>query len=111
MQDVRLGRTDLVVPSIALGTWSYGGDWGAVDADAATRTIDRALELGITLFDTAQAYGFGPAARILADALWSRAEREDVVLATKGGLRKEGNRIVRDAGAAWLRQGVHDSLR
>jgi aryl-alcohol dehydrogenase-like predicted oxidoreductase len=111
MQDVRLGRTDLEVSRIALGTWSYGGSWGAIDVDAATDTIDRGLELGINLFDTAQAYGFGQAERILADALWSRVQREDVVLATKGGLRQEGDRQVRDAGPAWLRQGVEDSLR
>jgi aryl-alcohol dehydrogenase-like predicted oxidoreductase len=111
MQETRLGRTDLVVSDIALGTWSYGGDWGAVDVDAATRTIDAAVELGINFFDTAQAYGFGQAERILGDALWSRVERDDVVLATKGGLRQEGNRIVRDASADWVRQGVEESLR
>jgi aryl-alcohol dehydrogenase-like predicted oxidoreductase len=111
MQEIRLGRTDLVVSSLALGTWSYGGDWGAVDIDAATRTINGAVELGINFFDTAQAYGFGQAERILADALWPRVRREDVVVATKGGLRQQGNRIVRDASADWLRQGVEQSLR
>jgi aryl-alcohol dehydrogenase-like predicted oxidoreductase len=106
-----LGKTELHPSTIALGTWAYGGEWGVVDVDVATQTIDRAVELGITLFDTAQAYGFGQAERILADALWPRVPREDIVLATKGGLRKEGDRLVRDASAAWLRQGVEDSLR
>jgi aryl-alcohol dehydrogenase-like predicted oxidoreductase len=99
------------VSNIALGTWSYGGDWGSVDVDAATQTINGAVDLGINFFDTAQAYGFGQAEEILADALWPRVRREDVVVATKGGLRPEGNRIVRDASADWLRQGVEDSLR
>jgi aryl-alcohol dehydrogenase-like predicted oxidoreductase len=111
MQDVRLGRTDLVVSTISLGTWSFGGDWGAVDADAATRTIAEAVDLGINFFDTAQAYGFGQAERILSDALWPRVPRDDVVIATKGGLRRHGNGVVRDASAGWLRQGVEDSLR
>jgi aryl-alcohol dehydrogenase-like predicted oxidoreductase len=111
MQEIRLGSTDLVVSSLALGTWSYGGDWGAVDVDAATRTINGAVDLGINFFDTAQAYGFGQAERILADALWPLARREDVVVATKGGLRQQGNRIVRDASADWLREGVEQSLR
>src|ERR1700704_6556378 len=106
MQDVRLGRTDLVVPSIALGTWSFGGDWGAVDADAATRTIARAVDLGINVFDAAQAYGFGQAERILGDALWPSRRRDEVVIATKGGLRRQGNRTVRDASDSWLRRGV-----
>jgi aryl-alcohol dehydrogenase-like predicted oxidoreductase len=111
MHETRLGRTDLAVSSIALGTWSFGGDWGAVDADAATRTITGAVDLGINFFDSAQAYGFGEAERILGDALWPSIRREEVVIATKGGLRKQGNRMVRDASAEWLRQGVEDSLR
>jgi aryl-alcohol dehydrogenase-like predicted oxidoreductase len=111
MQEIRLGRTELAVSNIGLGTWSYGGDWGSVDVDAAARTINGAVDLGINFFDTAQAYGFGQAERILADALWSRVRREDVVVATKGGLREEGDRTVRDASAGWLREGVEQSLR
>jgi aryl-alcohol dehydrogenase-like predicted oxidoreductase len=111
MQEIRLGTTDLVVSTIALGTWSYGGDWGAVDTHAATRTIAGALELGINLFDTAQGYGFGRAEGILGAALWPNVRREDVVIATKGGLRPQDDGLVRDASAGWLRQGVEDSLR
>jgi aryl-alcohol dehydrogenase-like predicted oxidoreductase len=111
MQEVRLGRTELVVSTIALGTWSFGGDWGAVDADVATRTVARAVDLGINFFDTAQAYGFGLAERIVGDALWPAVRRDEVVIATKGGLRRQGNRTVRDASAGWLRQGVEESLR
>jgi aryl-alcohol dehydrogenase-like predicted oxidoreductase len=111
MRYVRLGRTDLQVSAIAFGTWSFGGDWGAFDADEAKKTVGRALDLGITFFDTAQAYGFGASERLLADALWSRVKRDSVVVATKGGLRKEGNTLHRDASAGWLREGVEASLR
>jgi aryl-alcohol dehydrogenase-like predicted oxidoreductase len=111
MQDVRLGTTDLRVSTIGLGTWSYGGEWGAVDVEGAISTIHRALNLGVNLFDTAQAYGFGRAESVLADALWTRVRRQDVVIATKGGLRKEGTTLLRDASAAWLRRGVEESLR
>jgi aryl-alcohol dehydrogenase-like predicted oxidoreductase len=111
MQEVRLGRTDLVVSTIALGTWSYGGEWGAVDVGAASSTITGAVDLGINFFDTAQAYGFGVAERILGDALWPRLRRDEIVVATKGGLRLEGPRLVRDASGGWLRQGVEASLR
>ncbi|MEY2457073.1 MAG: hypothetical protein QOK06_2167, partial [Acidimicrobiaceae bacterium] len=51
------------------------------------------------------------AERILSDALWPRVPRDEVVIATKGGLRRQGNGVVRDASAGWLRQGVEDSLR
>jgi aryl-alcohol dehydrogenase-like predicted oxidoreductase len=111
MRQVRLGKTDLEVSAIAFGTWSFGGDWGAFDADEAKKTVGRALDLGITFFDTAQAYGFGASERLLADALWSRVGRDHVIVATKGGLRKEGNTLHRDASARWLREGVEASLR
>jgi aryl-alcohol dehydrogenase-like predicted oxidoreductase len=108
---VRLGRSDLKVSAIAFGTWSFGGEWGAFDAAEAKNTVGRALDLGITFFDTAQAYGFGASERLLADALWSRVSRDRVVVATKGGLRKEGDALRRDASARWLREGVEASLR
>jgi aryl-alcohol dehydrogenase-like predicted oxidoreductase len=63
MRQVRLGRTELKVSAVALGTWSFGGDWGPADVEDSRAVIHRALELGITLFDTAQGYGFGAAAR------------------------------------------------
>ena len=111
MRYVRLGKTGLEVSAIAFGTWSFGGDWGTFDADEAKKTVGRALDLGITFFDTAQAYGFGASERLLADALWSRVGRDRVVVATKGGLRKEGTTLHRDASARWLRGGVEASLR
>src|SRR5438309_6607240 len=111
MHDARLGRTDLQVSTIAFGTWAFGGECGTVDTDAATAPIHHALELGITLFDTAQGYGFGQSERILADALWARTSRDDVVIATKGGLRRHGDRLVRDASGPWLCRGVEESLR
>jgi aryl-alcohol dehydrogenase-like predicted oxidoreductase len=111
MRYVRLGKTDLQVSAIAFGTWSFGGDWGAFDRGDATNTVIRALDLGITFFDTAQAYGFGASERLLADALWPRVRRDTVVIATKGGLRKDGNVVLRDASARWLREGVESSLR
>jgi aryl-alcohol dehydrogenase-like predicted oxidoreductase len=69
MRYVRLGKTDMSVSALAFGTWSFGGEWGAFDEGEATATIHRALELGVTLFDTAQGYGFG-AAR--SPGSWSR---------------------------------------
>jgi aryl-alcohol dehydrogenase-like predicted oxidoreductase len=71
------------------------------------------LELGINFFDTAQAYGFGASEQLLGKALEPeiKKRRDEVVLATKGGLRMEGDRLLRDSGPEWLRRGVEDSLR
>ena len=73
------------VSRIGLGTWQFGSrEWGYGDtyADRAARDIvRRARELGITLFDTAEIYGFGRSERILGEALGH--ERADVVVASK----------------------------
>jgi aryl-alcohol dehydrogenase-like predicted oxidoreductase len=111
MRTTRLGKSELRVSTIALGTWAFGGDWGSFDEEEAKATVRRALELGVNLFDTAQAYGFGVSERLLADALWASVARDDVILATKGGLRMEGDQLLRDASPAWLRSGVETSLR
>ena len=111
MRYVRLGKTELEVSAIAFGTWAFGGDWGSFDAHECKAAIHHALDLGVTFFDTAQAYGFGVSERLLADALWERVRRDEVILATKGGLRMEGQTLLRDASGRWLRQGAESSLR
>ncbi|MDQ5852704.1 MAG: aldo/keto reductase, partial [Chloroflexota bacterium] len=51
-----LGRSGVLVSVIGLGTWPMGGEWwGEADDAASIRTIHRALDLGITLIDTAEA--------------------------------------------------------
>jgi aryl-alcohol dehydrogenase-like predicted oxidoreductase len=112
MQTVILGATGLEVTPIAYGTWQFGGDWGPVDEQAAVAAIQRARSLGVTFFDTAQGYGFGRSERLLGRALATdlRAARESVVVATKGGLRMDGDRLVRDASPGWLRKGAEASL-
>jgi len=111
MRYVRLGKAELEVSAIAFGTWAFGGDWGSFDAHESKAAIHHALDLGVTFFDTAQAYGFGVSERLLADALWERVRRDEVIVATKGGLRMEGQTLLRDASGRWLRQGAESSLR
>ena len=112
MDKVTLGRSGLKVSPICFGTWELGGEWGSVDEEAATAAIRRARDLGINFFDTAQGYGFGASERLLGAAIADdlRWNRDEVVVATKGGLRREGDRLVRDASRAWLREGVEASL-
>ena len=108
---IRLGRSGLNVSRIAFGTWQLGGDWGATDEQAAIGAIRHAYDRGINFFDTAQGYGFGASEQLLAKAIKGYA-REDVVIATKGGLRPLGGpHVERDASAEWIRSGVDDSLR
>jgi aryl-alcohol dehydrogenase-like predicted oxidoreductase len=110
MKHITLGKSGLDVSRIAFGTWQLGGDWGPTDVAAATRTIRRAAEQGVTFFDTAQAYGFGQSEKLLAAGLRGLS-RDQLVIATKGGLRPTPDGLVRDSSADWIRDGVDASLR
>jgi aryl-alcohol dehydrogenase-like predicted oxidoreductase len=93
MEVVRpLGGSGPTVGAIGLGCWAIGGPfwsdgqplgWGTVDDEESVRAIRRALELGVTFFDTADVYGAGHSERILGRALAGR--RDEVVIATKFG--------------------------
>jgi aryl-alcohol dehydrogenase-like predicted oxidoreductase len=113
MRNTTLGRTGIEVSPIAFGTWQLGGEWGRFDESAAIEAIRQARELGINFFDTAQAYGFGVSERLLGKALRDEIanRREEVVLATKGGLRPTDDGLVRDSSRGWLRSGVDASLQ
>jgi myo-inositol catabolism protein IolS len=85
----QLGRTGIEVSCIGFGGWAIGGDaWGPVDDDESLEAIDRAIELGITLFDTADVYGRGRSEELLGRALARR--RDQAVIATKVGLWHSG---------------------
>jgi aryl-alcohol dehydrogenase-like predicted oxidoreductase len=101
------------VSRIAFGNWSAGGDWGRVDRENAIAAAREALDLGVNLFDTARAYGFGAAEQLLGEALRPEihSARESIVIATKGGLRKEGDLTVRDSSPSGLRRDLESSLR
>ncbi|MEA2623746.1 MAG: hypothetical protein QOH61_2656 [Chloroflexota bacterium] len=114
MNDIQLGLRGPRVSRIAFGNWSAGGDWGDVDRKAAIAAHRKALDLGINLFDTARGYGFGAAEALLAEALAPelRSRRDQVVIATKGGLRPDGHgELTRDSSAKGLREDLEASLR
>jgi aryl-alcohol dehydrogenase-like predicted oxidoreductase len=86
--------------------------WGEFDEQEAVTAIRHACEVGVNLFDTAQGYGFGASERLLDRALRDDLDkrRDEVVIATKGGLRVTEDGLVRDSSPAWLRTGVESSL-
>lgn len=110
MKHIKLGRSGLTVSRLAFGTWQLGGEWGPTDEAQAIAAIRRAADHGITLFDTAQGYGFGASEQLLAKALEGVAP-DRVFVATKGGLRPTGDGLVRDSSPAWIRKGVDGSLQ
>jgi len=104
-----------------VGCWAIGGPffqdgrplgWGEVDDDESVRALHRALELGVTFFDTAAVYGTGHSEEVLRRAFAGR--RDEVVLATKFGIAFDGARrelIGDDATPAGLRGQLEGSLR
>ncbi len=116
MRKRRFGTTDLVGSEIAFGTWALGSDWWGETEDP-DRLIGRALELGITLFDTGDAYGEGLNEQIVGRAL-GRTERSEIQLATKFGYvldeerrrHSEGERP-QDFSPAHARAALEASLR
>jgi hypothetical protein len=106
MRTVTLGATGLAVTPLAYGTWQFGGDWGPVDERTATEAIARVRvrvrALGVNFFDTARAYGFGRSERLLGKALADelRSAMDQVAIVTKGGLRMDGDRLLRDSSPA-----------
>src|SRR5215510_9551169 len=84
MQRRELGRSGLTVSAIGLGCMGMSQSYGPPDDEESIRTIHRALDLGITFIDTADAYGKGANERLVGRAIGTR--RREVVLATKFGL-------------------------
>ena len=93
MEYRQLGGSGLMVPVLSFGTATFGGAneffsvWGSTQVAEATRLVDLALEAGVTLFDTADAYSNGLSEEILGQAIGDR--RDKVLIATKACFRSE----------------------
>ncbi len=113
LETTRIPGIDRDVCRVALGTWSMGGwMWGGADERAAVATIERALDLGINLIDTAPAYGFGLSERLIGQVLTRRGIEDEVVVATKCGLSwGDDEEPYRDSSPARVRQEITESLK
>ena len=102
MQTRKLGRSELEITTIGFGAWAIGGGdwdfgWGKQDDSDSVAAILRALELGINWIDTAAVYGLGHSEEVVARALAEYGSRDEVIVATKCGLRWGKSRKVRPA--------------
>jgi aryl-alcohol dehydrogenase-like predicted oxidoreductase len=125
MQTRTLGRSQIQVSAIGCGTNTIGGlvwdaavrrnlpvGYGDVDQAEALHAIQRAVELGVTFFDTADEYGCGQSECLLGEAL--RGKRHQVIIASKFGYTfDEASRTITgtDASPAYIRQACEASLR
>jgi aryl-alcohol dehydrogenase-like predicted oxidoreductase len=106
MEKRNLGTSGIAVSVIGLGC----NNFGAMKIDASRRVVDKALEAGITLFDTADVYGNrGGSEEQLGEILGSR--RKDIVLATKFAMPMDDSGTKTGASAAYIREACEASLR
>jgi aryl-alcohol dehydrogenase-like predicted oxidoreductase len=121
MEKRRLGRVGIEVSPLGFGCWAIGGPfsdeagkplgWGEVDDDESVRAIRRAIDLGVTFFDTADVYGAGHSERVLGKALEGR--RDQVVIASKwGNTFDETTRVMheQDGSPEYVHKAVRASL-
>jgi len=117
----KLGRSGIEISALGMGCWAIGGPfwaegtplgWGEVDDNESLRAVQRALDLGINFFDTANVYGTGHSERVLGKAF--AGKRQNVVIATKfNAIFDEERREVTGASCTPedIRQACEDSLR
>ncbi len=106
----KLGRQGLEVSELGLGCMGMSHAYGAPDDTESAATIDRAIELGVTFFDTAEAYGPFTNEELLGRCF--KGQRDKVVIATKFGFVLDGkSRSGVDSRPAHIREVVEASLR
>lgn len=113
MRTNKLGFSELQLTRIGFGSWALGGGgewgWGPQDDKESIAAIHRGLDLGINWIDTAASYGHGKSEEIIGKAIKGR--RDEVIIATKGGIVWNENKNNFFRMKAWsIRQEAEDSL-
>src|ERR1043166_6733826 len=103
------GRTGMQVSAIGVGCWEIGGGYGSIEEAEVNQAVNRALDLGINCFDTAEAYGFGASERSLAKALGNR--RKEAIVVTKFGVGYKEAPNFRDSSRQRVMASIDKSLQ
>ena len=109
----RIGRTDLFVNPIGLGTNAVGGHnlFPNLDEEAGRELVRTGLAHGINFLDTAFVYGLGRSEEIIGEVVKESGNRSEIVIASKAAHKLIGNEMVLDNSPAFLKQAVEESLK
>lgn len=117
----QIGKSGISASAVGLGTWAIGGwMWGGTDEQQSVRAIEASIDAGLSLIDTAPAYGLGRSEEIVGNAI--KGKRDKVAIATKCGLNwhsgkgnyffdQDGKPVHRYLGAEGIAYEVEQSLR
>lgn len=113
MKSIEIDLLQKEATKVGLGTWAIGGSWwGGTDEEESIDTIHTAIDKGITLIDTAPAYGFGRSEEIVGKSLKNYGSREKLIVATKVGLEWDENENVnRNSSKERIFKEIDDSLQ
>jgi aryl-alcohol dehydrogenase-like predicted oxidoreductase len=105
------GGTGIQISAMGFGCWEIGGGYGSIEESDFIKAINRALDLGVNSFDTAEAYGFGASEKSLAKALGSR--RKEAVITTKFGVGypEAKDKNFRDSSRKRVTESIEKSLK
>jgi aryl-alcohol dehydrogenase-like predicted oxidoreductase len=108
MEYRQFGQIGINISAIGFGCWEIGGGYGSIEETEFVKAINRALDIGINSFDTAEAYGMGASEKSLAKALGSR--RKEAVITTKFGVGYPGFANFRDSTRKRVMESIEKSL-
>ncbi|HTP58324.1 MAG TPA: aldo/keto reductase, partial [Spirochaetia bacterium] len=103
-----LGKTGMRVSEVSFGTWAMGSAWGKVDDKESMAALNKAVDLGVNFFDTADVYGDGRSEKLLGQLLKDR--KETIYVATKAGRKLQPHTAEKYTPLA-LKRFVEDSIK
>lgn len=110
MEYLKLNNTDIEVSRLCFGGCPMGGHgWGNVSRNELIDAVNKAIEIGINFFDSADVYGLGEGERTLGEALGNN--RSKAVIGTKFGVRMENGKTFYDNSPEWINKAIEESLK
>ncbi len=104
-------KIDEEISAIGLGCWNFGGDWDNSNEEKSMTIVDKAIDLGINLFDIAPVYGLGISETVLGKALKRNGKRKKIIIASKCGLVWDNkNNVTRNLTKKSILKEIDDSL-